>query len=198
MKHETHNAKQKTCNVKCEAPSSKLRGGGFSLIEMLIYVALAGIITAVLTSFVTANIKAYDKAQARQNVFYNVNGALRLIIDEIKYAKSIYTPTATLASDAGQLSLETLLNPPTGENIAYVDFYVDNGRIYEKREGQAASALTSERVFIERLRFTMRSAAAGKDSIDVEIEGRINTQNTGPKDQARMTMSSTAALRGEY
>ena len=171
---------------------------GFTIIEMLIYVGIAGIVIAVITSFLMDNLKAYDKSVAQQNVFQNVNGALRAITDEIRYAKSVYTPTSVLDVDAGQLSVETLLNTPTGESAAYVDFYVDNGRVYEKRDGQSTSPLTSERVFIEQLRFTKLSAGPGRDSITVSIQARINTQSTNPKDQARIAVNSSATLRGAY
>lgn len=171
---------------------------GFTIIEMLIYVGIAGMVMTVITSSLMDNLKAYDKSVARQNVFQNVNGALRTITNEIRYAKSVYTPTSMFNVDAGQLSVETELNVPAGENTAFADFYVDNGRIYEKRDGQNATPLTSERVFVEQLRFTKLSAAAGKDSIVVAIQARINTQSTDQKDQARVTVSSAAALRGAY
>lgn len=172
--------------------------GGFTIIEMLMYVGIAGMVMTVITSSLMDNLKAYDKAIARQNVFQNVNGALRTITDEIRYAKSVYTTTSVFDDDAGQLSVETLLNAPTGEDAAYVDFYVDNGRIYEKRDGQSASSLTSERVFVEQLRFTKLSAAAGRDSVAVSVQARINTQSTKQEEQARVAINSAAALRGAY
>ena len=171
---------------------------GFTIIEMLIYVGIAGVVTAAITSLLMDNLKAYDKSVAQQNVFQNVNGVLRTIIDEVRYAKSVYTPTSVLDNDAGQISVETLQNIPTGENAAYVDFYIDNGRVYEKRDGQSESPLTSERVFVEQLRFTKLSSAVGKDSIAVSIQARINTQSAHQKDQARVVVNSSATLRGAY
>ncbi|MBI5912906.1 type II secretion system protein [Candidatus Azambacteria bacterium] len=174
------------------------REKGFTIIEMLIYVGIAGVVMAVITSSLMDNLKAYDKSVAQQNVFQNTNGALRTIIDEIRYAKSVYMPTSVLDADAGQLSVETALNAPSGENGAYVDFYVDNGRVYEKRDGQSTNPLTSERVFVEQLRFTKFSSATGKDSVTVSIQARINTQSTNLKDQARIAVNSSATLRGAY
>lgn len=198
-----HNAQNTKLNTRRIRPMFRVLGftfheKGFTIIEMLIYVGIAGVVMMVITSSLMDNLKAYDKSVAQQNVFNNVNGTLKTIIDEIRYAKSVYTPTSVLNNDAGQLSMETQLNAPAGEQITYVDFYVDNGRIYEKREGQSASPLTSERVFVEQLRFTERSAAANHDSVVVNIQARINTQSTNQKDQARVAVSSTAALRGAY
>jgi len=53
-------------------------------------------------------------------------------------------------------------------------------------------------VFVEQLRFTKLSAAAGRDSVVVTMQARINTQSTDPKDQARVAINSSATLRGTY
>ena len=171
---------------------------GFTFVEMLVYVAIVSIVAGVLTSVLISNMRAYDKSQARQSVLNNVHDALRIVTEEVKYAQSVYTPTSVLASDTGQLSLETELNPPAGESVAYVDYYLDNGRIYEKREGQSALPLTSERVIVERLRFEQNTVAAGQASLSAVIEARINTLSADPADQARVTLTSAASLRGAY
>ncbi|OGD31580.1 hypothetical protein A3C91_04720 [Candidatus Azambacteria bacterium RIFCSPHIGHO2_02_FULL_52_12] len=149
---------------------------GFTIIETLIYASLVSIVAGVLTVSVANNLKAYNKSEARQNVLANANAALKLIMDEVKYAKSIYTPTSVFGSANGQLSLETVQNAPTGENTTYVDYYLDGGRIYEKREGQAALPLTSDRVFTTSLLFTRSVATSTKDSITVEIGARLIRQ----------------------
>lgn len=171
---------------------------GFTLIEMLFYAAIVSAISGVLTIFVAGNLKTYSKTEARQNVLVNANDALRLIIDEIKYAKSIYTPTSIFGSNNGQLSLETAFNAPTGENTTYVDYYLDGGRIYEKRESQTALPLTSDRVTVTSLLFTDSIATTTKDSITVQIQAKINTPSSLLEDQATTTIQSTAAIRGAY
>lgn len=173
-------------------------GAGFTLIEMVIYTALVGVIALALTSFLLSNLKAYNKAEARQHVFNNLNSAMKLITDEIRFAHSVYTPTSVFNSNTGQLSLETLLNPPAGESTAYVDYYLDNGRIYEKREGQTASPLTSELAKMTAVRFTHITAASSADSLTVQLTGQIYTQSTAPEDQASMTLTTSASLRGAY
>jgi type II secretory pathway pseudopilin PulG len=174
------------------------KGAGFTLVEMLVYIAIVSMVGGVLTSVLISNLRAYDKSQARQNVLNNVHDSLRIITEEIKYAKSVYTPTSVFASDSGQLSLEVTFNLPAGENITYIDYYLDGGRIYEKREGLLTLPITSERVFVERLRFEQNTVSASQDSVSVEIEARINTTSVKPKDQARVTLTSAASLRGAY
>lgn len=171
---------------------------GFTIIEMLIYTAVVSIVAGVLTITVASNLKTYGKAEARQNVFVNANDALTLITGEVKYAKSVYTPTSVFNSLNGQLSLETTLNAPAGESAAFVDYYLDGGRIYEKREGQTAISLTSDRVLVTSLLFSKYTATTTKDSIMVQIQARINTASGSSTDNASTTVQSTASIRGAY
>lgn len=171
---------------------------GFTLIEMLVYTGIVGVVGASLTIFLVTSMRAFDKSQALQNVFNNVNDSLKVITDEAKYSTSIYTPTSVLDSDSGQLSLETSMNTPAGENITFIDYYLDNGRVYEKREGSSTMPLTSERVFVDRLRFERKTTAASRDSVTVIIEAHINTTSTAGDEQGRITLTSSASLRGAY
>lgn len=171
---------------------------GFTLIETVIYVSIVTIVSSILLLTVLNNLAAYNKAESQQNIFQNVNDALATIMSEIKYAKSVYTPTSVLNADAGQLSLETVAGVPTGEETTFVDFYLDNGVIYQKKEGEATLALTSDRVVITQLRFTDMSSGT-KHSVTAQIRGHINTSaGSGAGNTAAITLTSSAALRGAY
>ena len=171
---------------------------GFTLIEILVYAAITAIVTSVIVLFLVSSLNAYNKSQALQNTLNNTNDSLKFIIDEIRYAGSVYTLTSVFNSDNGQLSLETLQNAPSGENSGFTDFYLDNGRIYRKREGYAAMPITSERVFITKLRFSQFGTTGVNDSIAVEVNGTINDPGGKQSSQASINLKSTAALRGAY
>ncbi|MEK7453005.1 MAG: prepilin-type N-terminal cleavage/methylation domain-containing protein, partial [Patescibacteria group bacterium] len=85
---------------------------GFSLIEILVYIAVLGIIIATVASFLSDVLKTNSKSSAKQAVSNNITLVSNTISNEIRFAKNIYTPTSFLNSDSGQLSLETELNPP--------------------------------------------------------------------------------------
>lgn len=171
---------------------------GFTLIETIFYVSIITIITSVLLLTVLNNLAAYNKSESQQNMFQNAHDALNAIMQDVRYAKSVYTPTSALDADTGQLSLETALGAPTGETTTFVDFYLDNGVIYQKKEGDAALALTSDRVVIEKLRFTDLTSGA-RHSIGVEINGHINTDaGSATGNTATINLTSSAALRGAY
>ncbi|MEK7520390.1 MAG: type II secretion system protein [Patescibacteria group bacterium] len=172
---------------------------GFTLIETLVYAALIATVAGILTLSLLGNISAYNKTEARHNALANATDALGAITNEVKYAKSVYAPTSVFGAAASQLSLETALNAPSGENTTFVDFYLDNGVVYEKREGTAPSALTTARVNIGTLQFSLFTATTTKESVRIEIAGVVNTAapaSTGSR--ANVHVTSTAALRGAY
>jgi len=116
---------------------------GFTLIEMLIYIGILTIIILFTIYFVSWGIKMSAKSKASQEVLENAKLAMEKIVFEIRGAKEIYTPTSVFDAHPGQLSLKTQQNLPEGENVNYADFYLENEKIYLKRESQNPQALTS-------------------------------------------------------
>ena len=79
----------------------------FTLIEVLIYIAVLAIIVSVASSFFLWVIRANTKTKAMREVLDNTRRAMEIMTYEIKEAESIYVPTSTFDSHPGQLSLET-------------------------------------------------------------------------------------------
>lgn len=170
---------------------------GFSLVEVLVYVAILGMVISITVGFFSDLMQTYSKTNAKSDVTSNISSVMKIISDEIKYANGIYTPTTVLNSNTGQLSLATTFNAPVGHSSTFIDYYLDNGVIYEKREGVSATPLTSNRVFITALKFE-RFISNGKDTVKVTIDGKINTASTNPEYQANISLTSTISLRGGY
>lgn len=168
---------------------------GFSLIETIIYTALLTLVVSTAIYFMTSVFDAYKKVFAQREVMSGIQFALDLISEETKFAKNIYTPTSVFDNDNGQLSIETTQNPPSGETSTYVDFYLDNGRIYVKREGQTEIPLTSNQVRITKLRFTNLTPANAPEGAQIFIEGQYNTISTSLKDQTLMNFTTSAIIR---
>lgn len=169
---------------------------GFSLIEAVVYIGLIAIIVSTAIYFLTNIFSVYGKIYAQKEVAANIQSALDTIIQEIKFGKSIYTSTSVFASDSGQISIETSQNPPTGETKAYVDFYLDNGRIYMKKESQSALPLTSNQVKINKLRLTNLSPGGNApDGAQIFIEGQFNTTNAILAGQTKVNFTTSAIVR---
>lgn len=170
---------------------------GFTLLETLVYVALLTIVSTILINFILDITRSYTKAKVKSEVFSQTQQALGTIIKEIKQAKGIYTPTSYFGTGDSkrQLSLETL-DPavgglPSGENSTFVDFYLDNQKIYVKRENQTTENLTSDLIKITSLEFIL----LGGNSLVIKIDAQYNTTSVKPEYQAQISLEGAATLR---
>lgn len=182
----------KSSKKKFQRASNGVRRG-FTLLETVVYIALLTIVTTFLASFILDLSRSFNKARIKADVASQARRALELITKEIKEAKSVYTPTSYFGTGGSQrqLSLETLYNIPTGENSTFVDFYLDNQKIYQKRENQAAESITSDRVKITNLTFDLISS----NNIVIKIDAQFNTTSIDPAYQAQISLESSATLR---
>lgn len=163
---------------------------GFTLIEMLVYVAVLAILTLAISSFVLWTIRSNTKAKVMRETLDNARRAMEIMTYEIKEAESIYTPIAT----SSQISLETIKYLPNGETTTYIDFYLCDTRLCLKKESQDPIALTSERVEVNNLIFSQFVTAS---SSSVQINLGVNYKNPAdrPEYQASVDLTSTVSLR---
>lgn len=169
---------------------------GFTLIEIVIYIALFSILTIAAINSIFNILTAYQKGQYKKSAINEANYALKTIIAEIEQSRKIYTPTSSFGVTNGQLSLETIQNIPTDETYGFEDIYLDNGKIWLKRENQNAIALTSDKNLAANLNFIHLDAGTNYESVKITIdiesrEGKIETK-------AKVKLTSTATARGDY
>ncbi len=177
---------------------------GFTLIEGIVYVALFVLIFGALVNYALSLFTAFAKTAAQRETINNARTAMDAIVREIKYSKAVYQPAscfgiadAKLACAGGkrQLSLITSQNLPSDESQTYSDLYLDGDKVYIKREGAAAGALTSGKVRVTNLVFE-RLDNDGRESVRTTLT--IEYDTASPKIQNSVTLYSTAALRGSY
>ncbi|NQV00909.1 MAG: prepilin-type N-terminal cleavage/methylation domain-containing protein [Parcubacteria group bacterium] len=170
---------------------------GFTLIELLIYITTFVIITIILTLFVFNLIKVQTKIRISKEVLENSQRAMDIMLWQIKHAKNIYSPTSVFESHPGQLSLETEKNTPEGEEITYLDFYLDeNSRLCLKTEGNEAEPLISENIKINNLVFS-RLINDNTESIRIEMSAIYNIPSEKIAYQATTTLISSTNLRND-
>lgn len=168
---------------------------GFTLIELLVSVGISAVIISAIVYFVSWGIKMNIKIRVNQEVIKNAEPAMEQIIFEIRHAQNIYTPTSNLGSHPGQLSLKSALNIPQGETYAYVDFYLEDEKLYLKREGENPQALTSEKVKVTNLVFKHLNSDISSSSIQVELGLEYKSPSLRPEWQAQISLTSSAGLR---
>lgn len=172
---------------------SLTKNKSFTIIELLVYIAVLVVITTAVSGFIIWSINSNSKAKVMRQVLNNSRRAVEIITSEIKEATEIYTPTTTFSSHPGQLSLKTLKYLPTGEQVTYIDFYLCEDWLCLKKESQDPIVLTSDKVKVTNLVF--QQVASNPPSIQIDLTVEFADISGRPEHQATVTTSSVASLR---
>jgi len=163
---------------------------GFTIIEVLIFIFIFILVMTSAFSLFFWLDRSSIKAKVERDALENASFAMNIIISEIKSAKTVYEPGVF----DSQLSLETAKNLPEGEKTTYVDFYLCDERICQKRESQNSVFLTSESVRITN--FSVSKIITGtRYSIQIKIAAEYKNPSANPKYQGAADITSTASLR---
>lgn len=161
---------------------------GFTILEIIIYLAILSLITLLVGSVVIYFTNANNQSKGDREVLENARRTLEEITYEITSAKSIYTPTTTV----NQLSLETSKYLQAGETTSYVDFFICNLRICFKKDGQNPIYITDDTVQVSNLIFNQISTN-GSPSIRINLT--MNYKNIINNTQPSINFTSTVSLR---
>lgn len=126
---------------------------GFTLIEMIVYVALIGVIFIVLFDIIFFIMRANGKIIALTRISSNAHSAMKRMTYEIVNSQYIYLPTSNFSSSDAQLSLATKTGASSNEEIVFIDFYVENGALFLKKEGLGPIAITSSDALVSNMEF---------------------------------------------
>lgn len=159
---------------------------GFSLLELLISMAILSIIIPAIVLFFLSMNASNLKTTADREVIENATRALDVMTYEIRSAMSIYTPTTT----ASQLSLETSRYSTAGEGSTYIDFFMCGSAVCMKKENQDAIALTSDSVKVTGLTF-LQVLTGSISSVQVNLIINSGSGSTA----SLLNLVSTASLR---
>ncbi len=171
----------------------KNKNEGLTLIEIIIYVALLGSIAVVIANFLLSTVNAYQRARAEREVISNARLLLETVNKSVAQADKVYSPTSRFNQDTGQLSLVTQLTPPAGHTTAYEDFWVDNGRLWARKEGQGETPISAASVRVAK--FSLEWIIQGLNQEAVKITLQIDSASRFP---TSITLNSTTVLRGNY
>ena len=171
---------------------SKNKESGFTLIEMIVYVALVGIISVVLFGVTFFVIRANNKIIALSKVSSNANSVMERMTYEIVNSKYIYLPTSNFSSSDAQLSLVTEVGASSNEDITFIDFYVEDSTLFLKEEGlDDPIALTSSDVLVSDMEFSYYKNDS-RESVTVDMI--IQAKNSAMSDST-IHLVNTVALR---
>ncbi len=170
---------------------------GYSLVEAVIYIALASVLFSVVISASTHIIKEYHKAKKISGIEKSAIVAMDRMIREIRSASIVDTSASCLFDppfiDGCDPELGILkLNKVVSGVPHYVRFYVSNGRIMVEEDGVEIGPITSSNITIDYLKFR-HSATSTAEALRVELSVMGNAETDVPKN-----FYNTAVLRGSY
>lgn len=158
---------------------------GFSILEILVSIAIFALIFTVITSFIFWMNYSNSGLKSDREAGENAKRVMEAVIYEIRGAKSVYTPTTT----ASQLSLETAKYLPTGETNTFIDFFICGLSICLKKESQNPVSLLPDTVKATSLEFS-QFLNGTKPSVKINL-----TVNSNDANNSSVNLISTAAPR---
>lgn len=167
---------------------------GFSLIEIVVYVGLLGVISIFITNSLIQIISTYQHARIQREVLSNARLIVETITKKIAYSQEVYVPTSRLNNNTGQLSLITPLDAPAQHTTAYLDIWTNGNRLLMRQEGQAETTLSSASVQITQFRVTRIFQGLGREAVQITLGVSSSAQPL----IASTTLYATIALRGNY
>lgn len=185
-------------NNKYFAEKKELKGeNGYTLIEMLVYTALLGVITVVIVGIFFTISRTNSRIVSLMETNSNAYSAIERIAYEVSNAKNIYLPTSNFVNynynvgKATQFSIVTRQAAPANETTTYLDFYLENNTIFLKQDGAAPIALTSSNVKVQNMNFYYYKNDKRES---VKIEFTVESKNA-LNANSNINLATTVALR---
>lgn len=163
---------------------------GFTLIEMIVYVVILGIIAVLAVNSTLEMTKAYVNLRVSRDMNASAAAVLERMTREIRGANGIDLVQSTLGANPGRLTLNT--KDAVGADTT-VEFYVENGLIKVKEGGVAKGALMTSST--QASNFIVRSLSnANSEAIKIDL---TVAAARGSVSKTR-SFYNTIVLRGSY
>lgn len=166
----------------------KMRSG-FTLIEVILYIALSGIVFSVALHSMLQMMEAKQRSQASTTVQQSLRVALNRLMDTSLNATSINTGSSNFDSTQGSLSFamsEAALNPTV---ISLLE-----GRIIIQEGASTAQPVTAPSVRVDLLRFTNVTPLGKSPVIRIEMHAVQSGSRTLGSPQ-EMSIDTSFSLR---
>lgn len=114
---------------------------GLTLLEMVVYVGILGMVSVFVINTVLITSTAFAKSRVKRNLNAQAGEAVERVLREIKLASSINVGASVLASNPGRLVLNTVVSQSDSTPITR-EFFISGSNLI-MREGATDFQLTS-------------------------------------------------------
>ena len=167
---------------------------GMSVVEMIVYVGLIGIMSMVIINSLIKMSSTYQHARVQREVLSNARLIMETITKKIAYSQETYAPTSRLNNNTGQLSLMTPLDILPEHTTTYLDIWTDGSQLLMRQEGRAIATLSSATVQITQFRLERIFQGLGREAIQITL----GVASSALPLVASITLHATVTLRGNY
>ena len=150
------------------------RRQGFTLVELLIYLAITGAIAVSLVQFSLSISNARSKTFVAQEVQANARMVMEVMRRKIKMASGVNLGSSSFGSDPGALSL-AMVDGTNDPVVLALD--EDDGRLQMTEGGEATVYVTSDQVKVTNLVFTDLTAGGDRENIRIEMTIAYDSAN---------------------
>jgi hypothetical protein len=160
---------------------------GFSLIELVIYIAVFSFTLSTTVAFTVLFLRSYGDLKISNNINNSAVVSLERMVREIRSAESVDLVQSILNTDQGRLVINT--TDEFGEPLE-LDFYLSGGSLLLGKNGVYFGMLTRDGVSVDKLLFRVSNNGVS-DIVKIEMD---LTNNIGEKSKTE-TFSVSALLR---
>lgn len=160
---------------------------GFTLVEVLLYLAILGIVVSVLMAFLYAMLAAKERNHTVMEVEYQGAQVMQLVSQTIRDADAVTTPTPGNSTANLVLDMSVVADDPTEFELSGNQLIVTEGVFGLPID------LTSTQVIVTNLQFTNLARAGTPDVIKVEFTvSFVNPDGRHEYDYTRNFYSSSS------
>ena len=161
--------------------------GGFSLVEMLVYIGLLTLISVSAMSLLLTLRQLVDEYRADQHLTESAQIALERILYEVRAADmlDVTNPNSVLVDTPGHLAII--------KDAIETEFYVSSGQLMVAENGVELGPLTKDTVTVTELRFWPYDNGE-TEAIRVTFTLTANVKEA----TATASFNGSAVLRGTY
>ncbi|MHB1118279.1 MAG: prepilin-type N-terminal cleavage/methylation domain-containing protein [Minisyncoccota bacterium] len=169
---------------------SSARSRGFTLVEMIVYVAILSVVAVLATNVTLAMTRAFTDLRVSRDLNSSATVLFERLTRDIRSANGIDVAQSTFNVSPGRLTLNT--KDSLGANTT-IEFYVENGLIKMNEGGIAQGAIMTASTRIDS--FVVRQLL-NANTAAVTVEATISATR-GDITQTR-NFYTTVVLRGTY
>jgi type II secretory pathway component PulJ len=162
---------------------------GFTLLELLIYIAILSAVTLVIASLFVSMNKGQGQVESRNEVDSNLQFSVEKINRDLKSASLVTTPASPNASSTSLILISG------GQTITYD---VSAGRLRRQIDAQDPQIITSDKVTVAEAIFTRlenTNQILNKTVVSVSLNILMNYNSQSPDYQYSERKKTTAALK---